>query len=110
MLAAPLEELDRRARRWARRLRAAGVDARVIDGRSAAGGGSLPGETAPTRLVAVVAPSPDALAAHLRAHEPPVIARIENNLVCLDPRTVLPAQEKTLLSAVLSGWQADQAP
>jgi L-seryl-tRNA(Ser) seleniumtransferase len=110
MLAMPLEKLDRRAKRWARNLRAAGVDVRVIDGRSAAGGGSLPGETAPTRLVAVAAPSPDALAARLRAHEPPVIVRIENNLVCLDPRTVLPAQEKTLLSAVLSGWQADQAP
>jgi L-seryl-tRNA(Ser) seleniumtransferase len=102
MMATPLAELNRRARRWARRLQAAGVDARVIDGQSAAGGGSLPGETVPTRLLAIATDSPDALAAQLRAHDPPVIARIENDLLCLDPRTVLPDQEKALLSALLS--------
>ena len=102
MLAVPWDELDRRAQRWARKLRASGVDARVLDGRSAAGGGSLPGETVPTRLVTIATDSPDALVARLRAHEPAVIARIENDLLCLDPRTVLPAQEKTLLSAILA--------
>jgi L-seryl-tRNA(Ser) seleniumtransferase len=105
MLALPLGELDRRASQWAQELSAAGVDARVVDGRSAAGGGSLPGETVPTRLVAIATDSPNALAAHLRASEPPVIARIENDLVCLDPRTVEPAQEPALLAAILSSLQ-----
>jgi L-seryl-tRNA(Ser) seleniumtransferase len=105
MLAMPLDELDRRAQQWTHKLRAAGVDEQVlsvVDGRSAAGGGSLPGETVATRLVAVSVDSPDALATRLRAHEPPVIARIENDLLCLDPRTVLPEQESTLLSALLA--------
>jgi L-seryl-tRNA(Ser) seleniumtransferase len=102
MLACPVEELDRRANAWALELSAAGVDARVVEGRSAAGGGSLPGETVPTRLVAIAADSPDALAAHLRESEPPVIARIENDLVCLDPRTVQPAQELALIATILS--------
>ena len=105
MLAAPLDELNRRARRWVRRLKAAGVDARVVDGRSAAGGGSLPGETVPSRLVAIAVPSPDALSARLRANDPPVVARIENDVLCLDPRTVLPTQEDALLSAVISGFR-----
>jgi len=101
MIATPLEELNRRARRWARRLRAAGIAARVVDGRSAAGGGSLPGETIPTRLVAIDAPAPDRAAAALRAHRPPVIARIEEGALCLDPRTVLPEQEEELLGALV---------
>ena len=69
----------------------------------------MPGETVPTRLVAIVTDSPDALAARLRAHEPAVIARIENDMLCLDPRTVLPAQEKTLLSAILACSDANSA-
>jgi L-seryl-tRNA(Ser) seleniumtransferase len=102
MLSVPLDELRRRAEGWAGRLRAAGLEASVIEGRSAAGGGSLPGESVPTWLVAVAGPSPDALAARLRAHDPPLIARIENDRLCLDPRTVLPAQEETLLAALIA--------
>jgi L-seryl-tRNA(Ser) seleniumtransferase len=102
MLAMSMQELDRRARRWVRRLQAAGLGARVVDGRSAAGGGSLPGETIPTRLVSIAVPSPDATAARLRSHEPPVIVRIQDDELRLDPRTVLPAQEDTLIRALLA--------
>jgi L-seryl-tRNA(Ser) seleniumtransferase len=102
LIAQPLVELERRAQGWASHLQQAGLDARVIDGRSAVGGGSLPGETAPTRLLAIDLPSPDDAAARLRAHDPPVIARIEQDLLCLDPRTVLPDQEALLLDALLS--------
>ena len=109
MLALPLEHLERRAKAWVRRLTAAGIDAQVIEGRSAAGGGSLPGETVPTCLAAIAVPSPDLLAARLRENEPPVIARIENDLLCLDPRTVLPSQEQALLAAVLASIEAEQS-
>jgi L-seryl-tRNA(Ser) seleniumtransferase len=108
MLALPVEHVEQRAKSWVRRLIAAGIDARVIEGRSAAGGGSLPGETVPTRLAAIAVESPDTLAARLRENEPPVITRIENDLLCLDPRTVLPAQEQALLSAVLACFEAEQ--
>jgi L-seryl-tRNA(Ser) seleniumtransferase len=109
MLALSLDELDRRATMWAQELNAAGLDARVVDGQSAAGGGSLPGETVPTRLVAIATHSPNALAACLRAGDPPVIARIEKDLVCLDPRTVRPAQEPALLAVILSSMQPKDA-
>jgi L-seryl-tRNA(Ser) seleniumtransferase len=88
--------LQKRARAWARKLRGLEVPAQVVPGRSAIGGGSLPGETLPTRLVALELESPDAVAACLRDGEPPVISRIEDDRLVLDPRTVLPEQEATL--------------
>jgi L-seryl-tRNA(Ser) seleniumtransferase len=104
MLATPLEEIEQRAERWMRELKSIGMEVHVAEGRSAAGGGSLPGETLPTRLVCISVHAPDALSARLRAGQPPVIARIENDLLCLDPRTVLPMQEEALLAAIRSAW------
>lgn len=88
--------LDRRARTWVRKLRGVGVQAQVVPGQSAIGGGSLPGETLPTRLVALDVASPDTVTARLRAGEPPVISRVEDGRIVLDPRTVLPEQEPVL--------------
>jgi L-seryl-tRNA(Ser) seleniumtransferase len=65
----------------------------------------LPGETVPTRLVALAVDSPDRWAARLRDNDPPIIARIEHDLLCLDPRTVLPDQEQALITAVLACLQ-----
>ena len=100
MISLSAEEVQGRARRFARRLRALGAQAEVIPGRSTIGGGSLPGETLPTYLIALRAPSVDALARRLRLGEPAVVGRIEQDRMLLDLRTVLPAQEKALLSAL----------
>jgi L-seryl-tRNA(Ser) seleniumtransferase len=97
--------LRKRARAWVRKLKGLGVGASVVPGRSTVGGGSLPGETLPTQLVALTTSSPDAAAAHLRSGEPPVIARIEEDRLVLDPRTVLPEQEAALYQAVASAIQ-----
>ena len=100
MIATPLEALQERAKAWAERLREAGIAASVVDGRSAVGGGSLPGETLPTKLVAIEADSPDELARRLRLGDPPVIGRIEGDRLLLDPRTVLEGEDELLLEAV----------
>jgi L-seryl-tRNA(Ser) seleniumtransferase len=92
--------LGRRARAWVRKLKGLGIEAQVMPGSSTVGGGSLPGEMLPTRLVALVVESPDAIAARLRAGEPPVIARIQEGRLALDPRTVLPEQDVVLLRCV----------
>jgi L-seryl-tRNA(Ser) seleniumtransferase len=89
-------ELRERAGAWVRTLRGLGVPVAAVPGHSTVGGGSLPGETLPTHLVALDVASPDAVAARLRAGEPPVISRIEDDRLVLDPRTVLPEQEATL--------------
>ena len=103
MIAMPMEEIERRAKAWRKELRAAGARAEVIDGRSTVGGGSLPGETLPTRLLALPVADPDRLAEVLRAGDPPVVARIEDGRVVVDPRTVLPEQERSLLAALAAG-------
>ena len=70
------------------------------------GGGSLPGEILPTWLVAIDAARFDGGAtrfvASLRRGDPPVIGRIEEERVLLDPRTVLPDEDQPLLSVVRS--------
>jgi L-seryl-tRNA(Ser) seleniumtransferase len=70
----------------------------VFAGRSTIGGGSLPGETLPTSLLALESRKPDAFLASLRKMDPPLIARIEDDRVVLDPRTILDGQETVLLS------------
>jgi L-seryl-tRNA(Ser) seleniumtransferase len=100
MIAAPPDELKQRAERWVQVLSQAGAQSTVIEGQSTVGGGSLPGETLTTWLVALEVESPDALAAQLRAGEPPVIGRIENDRLCLDPRTVFEGEEEVLLQTV----------
>ena len=62
------------------------LDAAVIDGQSTVGGGSLPGETLPTKLVAVRHRGAAAQAARLRTHG--IIARVQEGQLLLDPRTV----------------------
>jgi L-seryl-tRNA(Ser) seleniumtransferase len=72
----------------------------VVPGESTIGGGSLPGETLPTRLVALNVRSPNAFAARLRAQDLPVIVCVAQGQVRLDPRTVAPAEEEALLQTV----------
>jgi L-seryl-tRNA(Ser) seleniumtransferase len=101
MIATPLSEIVQRAHRWQQCLRRAGVPAEIIDGRSTVGGGSLPGETLPTKLVALGVLHPDRAAADLRAGEPPVVARIDQDRLVLDPRTVMQEEEGELLKVVI---------
>lgn len=116
MLALSCEVIEARARRLADRLRQHGIASRLVDGRSAIGGGSLPGETLPTRLLALSAGGrPEHLAARLRSGEPPVIARIERDALVLDLRTVLPEEDDLLTTALVqalgqppAGDQADE--
>ncbi|HZU07667.1 MAG TPA: L-seryl-tRNA(Sec) selenium transferase [Chloroflexota bacterium] len=100
MIATPLEALAERAERLAAALRSLGVAAAVVDGESTVGGGSLPGETLPSRLVAVRVANETALAERLRRGEPPVIGRLEREQLLLDLRTVLPEEDSLLLEAL----------
>jgi L-seryl-tRNA(Ser) seleniumtransferase len=89
MISVPLSEIDQQARMFAQQLQAAGFAADVIDGQSTVGGGSLPGETLPTKLVALTVNNPDDFLARLRRGDPPVVARIEKDRVVIDLRTVM---------------------
>jgi len=101
MIAAPADELKKRARRWQRRLADAGLEAMVVAGESTVGGGSLPGEMLPTFLLALIVLSPDGFARSLRTGQTAVVSRIEEGRVLFDPRTVLPDEDEALLQAIL---------
>lgn len=106
MISLSVDKLQARADSWVERLRSWGVEAEVIPGLSTVGGGSLPGETLPTRLVALRVTSPDRFAQRLRIGKPPVVGRIEGGQFILDPRTVLPEEGQELLSAVEQALQS----
>jgi L-seryl-tRNA(Ser) seleniumtransferase len=99
-IAQPLPALEARAAAWRDALRGVAPSAQVLPGRSAVGGGSLPEVTLPTRLLALSPRDPDAFLAALRRADPPVIARIEEGRVALDPRTVGPGEDEALLGAL----------
>lgn len=103
MIASPLDALRETAVHWRDSLPAY-VKAAVIDGESTVGGGSLPGATLPTALLALDVPAPDAFMARLRATPTPVIARILNDRVVFDPRTVFQHQHAALLEAIIAAW------
>jgi L-seryl-tRNA(Ser) seleniumtransferase len=105
MMAMETSEIEARARdlvEWlrARQLGTAGTQVEVIDGWSRVGGGSLPEETLPTRLVALRVPAAHELAQTLRLGSPAVIGRIENDAFVLDLRTVLPGEDAALRRAL----------
>ena len=97
MIAEPVEQIRQRAYRWIDVL----GQGEVIAGQSTVGGGSLPGETLPTCLVALNVRNPNRVLAKLRAAQPAVIARFQDDRLVLDPRTVLVEQESTLLGSLL---------
>jgi L-seryl-tRNA(Ser) seleniumtransferase len=104
MIAADLNTLARRARKWQTAIRANGWSGEIcldiVDAVSTVGGGSLPGQTLPTKALAITSPSVETLAQKLRHLDYPVIARIEGNRLLLDPRTVLPSQDKMVIKAL----------
>jgi len=105
MLAVPAEELKKRCLRLRRSLRdACGERLRtsVIPETSTVGGGALPLTELPGYALAITAAglSADALAARLRTGDPPVVGRIHEDRLLLNPRTLAREEEKDLVRAV----------
>jgi L-seryl-tRNA(Ser) seleniumtransferase len=96
MIAMKSDSLRYRAQCWADAVN----QGEVVPGESTIGGGSLPGETLPTYHLALKVPKPTQFATTLRSNTPPIIARVEDNRVLLDPRTVLPEQEPILVKSI----------
>lgn len=112
MIARPLAEIQAEAEGWVTRLRSEGVEASVMAGESRVGGGSLPGTSLPTCLVAIrpVGVSADELAARLRNGPVAVVGRIQDGCILLDPRTVLEEQSGDLIDCLIrSCGQRDPA-
>lgn len=104
MISAKHDALAARAQVWAS---AIGLAASVQAGESFVGGGSLPGTSLRTALVAIAPGGSESAGAaarrlsdRLRLGDPAVVGRIEHDHLLLDPRTVLPEQDRELLHRV----------
>lgn len=103
MISAPASEIESRSRELVRRLQGAdGLVLSIVAGSSKVGGGAAPEREIPTYLVTVAARgySAQEIVDRLRAHDPPVIARITEDRVLVDLRTVLPQHEQILVGAL----------
>ncbi|HLJ48337.1 MAG TPA: L-seryl-tRNA(Sec) selenium transferase [Bryobacteraceae bacterium] len=101
MIGLTSDELKQRAEQFAARLHA-----EVIPGESVIGGGSTPAQSLPTWLVAVDCADVVYSERRCREGDPPVIARIENNRLLLDLRTVFPNEEEVLAKRIEEACQA----
>lgn len=105
MIAATPASLATRATKWAAHLQKQGIIARTQRGESTIGGGSLPGETLPTTLLALDASHLslplDELARRLRTRNIPIVARVQHDTLLLDPRTILKEQDKEVMVGLI---------
>ncbi len=100
MISADGQSIKSRAEKWKKALK----QGEILETRSMVGGGSLPGETLPTYVLAIEVDHPNQLLEILRNGSPSVIGRVEDDRVLLDPRTVLPETDQDLINAIQSGW------
>lgn len=105
LLSTPLENLKHRADHLARQLSAQQhiAEAEPLESTTFLGGGSVPTQEIPTCCVAIRPAnqaSVDEFARRLRNGKPAVFARIQQDRVLLDLRSVLPDQDLDLLTAI----------
>ncbi|MEP9411761.1 MAG: L-seryl-tRNA(Sec) selenium transferase [Candidatus Brocadia sp.] len=106
MMLTPLETIEERCKRLISKVTfetKACMDIAIIDGTSEMGGGSLPGEGIPTKLVSLHSKKipTEELAARLRGNTSPIFARIEQDRVLLDMRTVYYDEEIEAIATAL---------
>jgi L-seryl-tRNA(Ser) seleniumtransferase len=105
MIATDQKTLADRAQGLVQALRAnipESIEVEIMDGSSLVGGGALPTQTLPTKLVAISSKEVSAarLKAHFRGYVLPIIGRVEQELFLLDVRTLQPGDEEAIVAAV----------
>lgn len=98
------EVIKSRAEYWLSQL-GPNLEGEVLPTHSTMGGGSLPGETIPSWALVLWSKrkTSDDLARWLRHSQPPVMGKIIQDRLWLDPRTVLPSQEDALVEILRRG-------
>jgi len=102
MISAPLAGIEKRVKALERKLEKAGLESGTVASTATVGGGSLPGETLPSKALVLWSAGPSQeLSGKLRLLDPPVVGRIEEDTLMMDLRTVLPEQDGVLAQALL---------
>ncbi len=106
MLRLTSDDIAGRAQAFIQRLAAAGIEATLQQGNSAVGGGAYPEALLPTCLIALAGPPPASeLERRLRLGRTAVLARIADERLLLDLRTISPAEEGDLLLALIAAHE-----
>jgi L-seryl-tRNA(Ser) seleniumtransferase len=108
MIRMSVQQIKRRAESFLRELTPelplGEVELEITDGSSLAGGGSTPTQVLPTKLIRIASARYSAMQLEQRLRRAPtgisVIARVEDDRLILDLRTVLPEQESALLKTI----------
>ena len=101
MISYPLQEITSRAEKISKQLTELGVVSSTLDSSSTVGGGSLPDETLPTKVIAIEPPyAVEDFAQRLRLSSPPLLGRIEGNHFLIDPRTIMPSLDNTVIKII----------
>jgi L-seryl-tRNA(Ser) seleniumtransferase len=111
MIYATTEEIRSRTEAFVTRLGPIpGTHIEIVESRSVIGGGTAPTQTLPTYALTISSDrySPEQLQHRLRNQSPPVIARIEDNRLVLDLRTVSVEEEKTLVGGIRAACQTSK--
>ncbi|MDP6793574.1 MAG: L-seryl-tRNA(Sec) selenium transferase, partial [Anaerolineales bacterium] len=93
MISMDVNEIETRAQRMAE-----AIGGKLLAGQSTVGGGSLPAETLPTRLLGLSVPAPQRFAQRLRQRR--IVARVQDDMVLFDLRTVPPDSDGRLISTL----------
>lgn len=96
MVAADSHRLRERSERWQKEV----GGGKIMAAESTVGGGSLPGEMLPTYVLAFPTSHPQRVLSALRKTSPPIIARVVDDHVIFDPRTVLERQDNELIQGI----------
>ena len=110
MLTQPEETIKKRAKRILSSLRKSIPDSaelNIVPDQSRAGGGSLPEADFPTFAVSIkpLSFSVNELEKRLRLGSPPVIARIKEDMILIDARTVQDREVKVLVDCIITAFE-----
>ncbi|HSW02258.1 MAG TPA: L-seryl-tRNA(Sec) selenium transferase [Sedimentisphaerales bacterium] len=104
------EQIRQHAERLVAALQEKNASAATTSGFSQMGSGSLPAQNLATTLVAITPQgiSAETLAGRLRLHETPVFARIQNDQILIDPRTLREGDDAVIVEAVIAALAASE--
>jgi len=103
MISCPLEKIAIRSQNICQELKKEDIPAFTKEGETAIGGGSLPEQTLPTKLIMIKPPCPvEIFSKELRLYRPPLLGRKEKEYFILDPRCIDPSSDNLVIKIIKS--------
>ena len=103
MISCPLDKIAARSQNICQKLKKEDIPAFTKEGETAIGGGSLPGQTLPTKLITIKPPCPvEIFSKELRSFSPPLLGRKEKEYFVLDPRCIDPSSDNLVIKIITS--------